>query len=186
MIEKVIRHTHQHLVLRRFHHVMRQRNIVILGDSISHDLRGPSNFARHGMHSAELIERLPNHQEAIDSADIVLMMIGVNDLLLRMSAADLCANVHTLAERIQTPILWTLVMPAPVPSWELAMVNHTIRSLVGVHRHVWTLDMAPVLQKSPRYFRPDGIHLSPQGYQAWTRSLMASMWVATPALAVTN
>jgi lysophospholipase L1-like esterase len=115
-------------------------------------------------------------------ARAVIVYSGDNDIKLGHSAAEVIANVkavHALiaAAKPGVPVIFIAIKPSS-SRWTLwpvmKEVNEAMASLEGTLEDFYYADIAsPMLPENgeapgAEWFKKDGLHLSPEGYAAWT------------------
>jgi len=158
-----------------------ESRVVFLGDSITEagqwDEWFPgvdvANRGIGGDTSQDVLDRLDS---AVVGAKAVLLLVGTNDLWLKISVADI---VHNVAETVAgisvrapgAPILLQSVMPRAA-KYRLRGVelNEAYRQLAD-RAGVTYIDLWPALSDGqgqlPAEYTLDRLHLTGRGYQAW-------------------
>lgn len=145
-------------------------DVVLLGDSLTD----------HGRWSELLPGRVANRGIGRDTVDMVaaradrlpdgpvFVMVGVNDLSLGRSVADVVASYEVLLDRLgdRRVIVQSVLGPANLPVPEL---NEALSKL-SARRGLEFLDLTPLLgyPLRPTY---DGIHLTAEGYRLWAAEI---------------
>lgn len=160
--------------------------ILLLGDSLvaDHDWqsRMPSykvvNFGVPGSMAADLLALLPNIKQQTPYADVIMVMVGTNDLL-----AGNLAFINTLKKIFvqlnhdfpTAEILGNSLFPMKLPHMSeqtIANLNSHIEAFtvqtgccfLDTHRRLSDTDQA--------IFLADGVHLTEAAYEIWTRALL--------------
>lgn len=112
----------------------------------------------------------------------VVLLIGTNDLTAQQAPSDTVSNIESMimmARRYRSdlPFIVCTVPPsanpqAPVDAVKWKALNAGIASLAGRHAGVSVVDLVAPLSApdgvfEPRYFAPDRLHLSAEGYGRW-------------------
>lgn len=173
-----------------------QPRIVFLGDSITHgwDYSGGAwqrYFGHRGAFNAgigsdrieHLLYRLANGQLARTSPDVIVVLIGTNNLGLH--SADQISHgigqVITLIHQLQPQA--KIVVHGLFPRGR--SIHHRFRSKISdVNSNISSFGILPyVIYKDvgqdflalsgelPRQMMHDGVHLTPRGYQVWASAL---------------
>jgi acyl-CoA thioesterase I len=148
-------------------------------------LRVAANLAVGGARSAELIEDQLPQLEMLD-ADLVSVLIGVNDVVRRVSAETYRANVRTILDDLlgRVPADRILVISTPDytltpkgPAYGAVERQRTrIRRFNAIlrdeaeQRGLPFVDISPVADRAavdPELVAPDGLHPSAKQYAAW-------------------
>lgn len=160
--------------------------ILLLGDSLvaDHDWqsRMPSykvvNFGVPGSTAADLLASLPDIKQKSDSTDVIMVMVGTNDLL-----AGNFAFINTLKKIFvqlnqdfpTAEILGNSLCPMQlthVSEQTIANLNSQIEAFT-VQTGCCFLDTHSRLQDTDQsIFQEDGIHLTEAAYEIWTRTLL--------------
>lgn len=160
--------------------------LLFLGDSLlaEHDWqkRLPSysveNLAVPGAQAADLLASLATIKERARGADIIVVMIGTNDLLqdndlylqqLKQILVTL-HNDHPAAEILVTSLL-PMELPH-LPDNAVTSLNHHIEALT-MRTGSCYLDLHKrFLGAGKPLFQEDGVHLTSAGYAVWERALL--------------
>lgn len=186
----------------------RHVNLVFLGDSITEgwEKEGKAAFAQHfakhnavalgfgGDRTENLLWRLQHGELDGMKPKAIVLLIGTNNTGERLedpalTIAGIQANLAEIRKRQpQAKVLLLALLPRDEkPDGLLRRHNARINALLPAladGRQVVFLDIGPQLTRPDgslsRDLLPDFLHLSPQGYDLWARSLEASL---TPLLA---
>jgi lysophospholipase L1-like esterase len=165
---------------------MMQGTFLLLGDSLiagyDWQARMPSfkvyNYGLPGEHIQDLLNRLPSVEKTVQSPDIILVMSGINNVIaedyvfidiLRKIVIRL-SNAYPNAEIILNSL----------PHIRISLlVDDAIRHLNSYIETVSRESGCCYLDNFVKYsnnnmeiFLPDGIHLSDETYELWTRSFL--------------
>lgn len=120
----------------------------------------------------------------------LVILIGTNDLSARQRAADTAGNLAAMLAQLDarypgTPVILCTVPPrlsasAPADPQQLMQLNADIKDLAAKRPHTQVIDLHALLSDADGraqapYFRPDGIHLTPDGYAVWRRAVQAAL-----------
>ena len=177
--------------------------LVFVGDSITDAWRGgeqnqvykerwgrynPVNLGISGDKTQEVLWRLENGEldGLADSAKLVVMMIGTNNLGHRPAATpeDTAKGIECLVDKVrqklpQSKLLLLAVFPrgmSPTDPYreQIKTVNDTISKL-GDGRNVRYLDIGEKFLAEDgtltKEVMPDALHPSPKGYQIWADAI---------------
>lgn len=160
--------------------------LLLLGDSLvaDHDWQSriPANrvynFGTPGIMTSDLLRTLPEIKDQVPIADIVLVMVGTNDLL-----TGNFEFVHTLKKLFiqlihhypMAEIIGNSLFPMYLPH----LPDNTIESL-NTHIEAITMQTGTCyLNAHKRFlvteepmFQDDGVHLTEKAYEVWTRTLL--------------
>jgi beta-glucosidase len=171
--------------------------VVFLGDSITDGLQrmpvwesafaplGAVDFAVAGVTTSHVLWQVQTGQAAAVAPEVVVLLIGTNNLALGHSPADTAAGVAAVVDQIQVQlpqarILLLGLLPrgeAPDDPFRpaIAEVNRRIAGLADG-------ELVRYLDMGPAFLRPDGtiparvmsdfLHPTPQGYDLYTAALM--------------
>ena len=136
------------------------------------------NYGVPGATADDLLASLPDLSGRVDPPAAILIMIGTNDALvghfefvdcLRRIVIQLSRDFPT-AEIIVTNLLpMRLSFPGNA---EIATINDEIRTMT-IQTGSCYLDICTRFTHSDAdLFQEDGVHLTPQAYEIWTRTLL--------------
>jgi len=161
-------------------------HILLLGDSLiaDHDWQSRmpgylvSNYGVPGMVTSELLESLAEVKQNTETVDVILVMIGTNDLLsgdfdfinkLKEIIVEINRNYPT-AEliinslfQIELPHLPYKVVDSLNCQIE-AITTQTGSCFLDTHRRLKNYDA--------EIFQDDGVHITDEAYELWSRSLL--------------
>ncbi len=160
--------------------------IFFLGDSLvaDHDWQTRMssfkvvNFGVPGATAGDLLASLPTIKSRAPHADVIVVMIGTNDLLLGnddylllLKKLLIQLNHDYPASEILVNSLLPMTLPH-LPDDTVASLNSQIEALtmrtgccfLDIHRRFVVDDQ--------QLFQDDGVHLTDAGYVIWTRALM--------------
>jgi lysophospholipase L1-like esterase len=160
--------------------------ILLLGDSLiaDHDWqsRMPSykvkNFGVPGVMASDLLAALPDIKNQAKYADVIMVMVGTNDLLngnsefintLKKIFVQLSHDFPT------AEILVNSLFPMQLPNME----DYTIPNL-NCHIEAFTMQTGccfldthrRLIDSDQPIFQEDGVHLTEEAYEIWTRALL--------------
>jgi lysophospholipase L1-like esterase len=181
-------------------------SVLFLGDSILEHLQlgagqpvwnqfyaplGAADFAVSMATTAQVLWQVQSGQAAAVTPDVVVLLIGVNNLWLNQTPGQTAAGIATAVNRLELAlpqariVLLGLLPPGMSPadprrSWP-ASVNPLIASLAD-GRRVRYLDVGPALLWPDGSIPPavisDGIHPTLLGYQLITRAMWPTLTAA--------
>jgi lysophospholipase L1-like esterase len=160
--------------------------ILLLGDSLVADHNWQTrmssfkvmNFGVPGATAGDLLASLPAIKTRASHADVILVMIGTNDLLmgnddylLLLKKILIQLNHDYPASEIVVNSLLPMTLPH-LPQDTVTTLNSHIEALtmrtgccfLDIHRRFVVDDQ--------QLFQDDGVHLTDAGYVIWTRALM--------------
>lgn len=164
---------------------MTQGTFLFLGDSLIADYDWQErmhhfkiiNNGIPGETVQGLLNRLPSIAESVKNPELILLMIGTNNLIiedysflepLRQVIVQLTSTYPT-AEVITNSLL-----PCQLP-WlgmeALTKLNNEIEPMTQRTGSCY-LDMYSKLTPTPDYFQNDGIHLQPKAYDLWSKNIL--------------
>ena len=173
---------------------MTNKNILFIGDSLTEwfDLASYfpeisiSNEGIAGDTTYGVLERI--HAIMNNPADMIFLMIGINDVFNGFLKEDIIENQQLIIEEIQTQSTQSeLIVQSLLPVNETMMgspnyLNNLIRHINKVlkehcdARGVTYLNLYPVFladKQMKKKYTTDGGHLSEAGYQLWAEKLQA-------------
>ncbi|MGW8193408.1 MAG: SGNH/GDSL hydrolase family protein [Desulforhopalus sp.] len=160
--------------------------VLLLGDSLvaEHDWqsRMPSykvyRYGYPGEVASGLLRSLSGIKQRVKSADIVMVMVGTNDLLT--GNHDFIETLKEISVRINTnypdaEILFCSLQPMYIPHLpenSITDINNRIK-LMTVQTGCCYLDTHQrFLESEKQIFQIDGVHLTDAAYEIWTRTLL--------------
>ena len=168
---------------------MQQKTILFIGDSLTEFFDWQKRFPGHKVvnlgSAGETVEGLLSRTDRITkltpSPDMIFLMTGINNVAMedyafldsyrriveKLSAAFPCVRLF-----IQS------ILPARVP-WisgeSILSLNHSLREIAETagreYLDIYSLFIGPDGSGVRDYFLPDGVHLSGEGYAAWSKAL---------------
>lgn len=161
-----------------------QANVVFIGDSLTEradwsDITGCSSLANRGVGGETTEEALADIDEALKLKPLaVFVMLGVNDVSLKVPTDTTVANIKELRARVKAAgavpfIISTL--PASkqeaqrIPSELITSINDQISP---------DIDLRPLLTEDGNLredMTADGVHLMPHAYAAWRDTLLPTV-----------
>jgi lysophospholipase L1-like esterase len=160
--------------------------ILFLGDSLVADHNWQSrmssfkvmNFGVPGATAGDLLASLPTIKTRAAHADVIVVMIGTNDLLIgnneylpQLKKILIQLSHDYPASEILVNSLLPMALPH-LPDNSVSSLNSHIEAItmrtgccfLDIHRRFVNGDK--------QLFQEDGVHLTDAGYAIWTRSLM--------------
>lgn len=160
--------------------------ILLLGDSLVADYEWQSRMSSHtvtnfgvpGVMAVELLASLPNVKQQAKYADVILVMVGTNDLLT--GDYDFINTLKKIIVQLShdfptAEVVVNSLFPMELPD----LPNYTISSL-NCHIEAFTmqtgccfLDMHRRFCDSDQpIFQEDGVHITKAAYEIWARALL--------------
>ncbi len=164
---------------------MTQSNFLFLGDSLIADFDWQTrmhhfnilNYGLPGETAQGLRHRIPSITREIEPPELVLVMIGTNNLIIEdysflehlRQITILLTSAFPTAEVITNSLL-----PCQLP-WvtldTLQRINGSIDAMTQLTGSCY-LDMFSKFKANSDFFRDDGIHLTPKAYDLWSKSIL--------------
>jgi lysophospholipase L1-like esterase len=160
--------------------------ILLLGDSLvaDHDWQSRmpiykvTNLGVIGALSSDLLAALPDIKNQVDHADVIMVMVGTNDLLSgNLEFINTLKKIFVqLSHDFPTAeILVNSLFPMQLPG----MADYTIANL-NCHIEAFSMQTGCCFLDSYRrvsdsdqpIFQEDGVHLTEAAYEIWTRALL--------------
>jgi len=158
--------------------------IILLGDSLVADYDWQShlssyrvqNFGVPGATSADLLATLPTIKAKADTADIIMIVIGTNDLLSGREE-DTLPNLKTILIRLShdyanAEILVNSLFPMALPHLPAGSVenlNSRIEELTKQTGCCYLNTHRRFLDSGKQLFQEDGVHITAAAYSLWSR-----------------
>lgn len=160
--------------------------LLILGDSLvaDHDwqARMPmfsiNNLGVPGAVAADLLESLDNVKLTQDHADVIMVMIGTNDLLednlfFTETVKEISVRLHGNYPKAELLISSILPMELPhFPYDTIPKINAEIESCTMQTGGCFFDTHKRLALSSKQIFQNDGVHITPAAYEIWSRSLI--------------
>ncbi len=162
------------------------KKVLLLGDSLVADndwqRRMPKyqtyNFGTPGEMTADLLSYLPDIKDQQHQADVIMLMIGTNDLLVGNfefihALKKIVVQINELYPRAELLLCSILPMQLPhLPYNTVSSLNSHIEALtmqtgccfLNIHERCSNSDK--------EIFQFDGVHLTEEAYEIWTRTLL--------------
>ena len=164
---------------------MAQGTFLFVGDSLIADFNWQErmhhfqilNYGVPGETAQGLLGRIPPITETVSSPELILLMIGTNNLLiedysyletLRRIIVQLTSHYPT------TEVITNSLLPFQMP-WlnqdTLERLNKQIENLT-LQTGSCYLDMFSKFKANQDFFQADGVHLTPYAYDLWAKSIL--------------
>jgi lysophospholipase L1-like esterase len=160
--------------------------IVMLGDSLTEgapwrELTGCLYLVNRGIGGDTTTRLLGRLDEVLKlKPRAVFLMIGVNDISLRIEKNTSVENLRAILGRLERADIQTFlayVLPVTASYAKKGMngsitdLNAAIAGVLAEHLKTRTIDIRPLMRGSDGYLRDDlsydGLHISPKGYAVW-------------------
>ncbi len=164
---------------------MMQSNFLFLGDSLIADFNWQArmhhfkilNRGVQGETAQGLLNRIPEIAQDIDPPELILVMIGTNNLIIEDYSflETLRQSVITLTSRYPTAeVITNSMFPCQLP-WvamdTLQRINTEIEAMTRQTGSCY-LDMFHKLKPNSDFFQSDGVHLTTKAYDLWSKSIL--------------
>jgi lysophospholipase L1-like esterase len=160
--------------------------ILLLGDSLVADNNWQRRMPRYkvinmgepGAIASDLLGSLAETKKKQPHADVVMVMIGTNDLLcgnqnfiktLREISLQLAKN-YPLADTLISA-LFPMNLPQ-LPGDTIAQLNAQIRTASTETGSIFLDTHQRFVQSTERIFQDDGVHITEDAYEIWARMLL--------------
>jgi lysophospholipase L1-like esterase len=160
--------------------------ILLLGDSLVAEndwqSRMPSyrvyNFGTPGIMTSDLFQDVPEIKNQVPTADIVMVMVGTNDLLSgnfefvhALKKLFILLNHHYPMAEIISNSLFPMYLPH-LPDNTIENFNKHIK-LISMQTGTFFLNTYNRFINADKHmFQDDGVHLTRAAYEIWTRALL--------------
>ncbi|KJS02377.1 MAG: hypothetical protein VR65_05535 [Desulfobulbaceae bacterium BRH_c16a] len=161
-------------------------HILLLGDSLVADYDWQShmssfkvqNFGVPGAMTANLLASLPEIKALVEYADVIMIMIGTNDLL--SGNDDFLQTLKTVLIQLShdypsAEILVNSLFPMDLPhlpSNSVASLNCHIEALTMRTGCCFLNTHRRFVYSDKQLFQEDGVHITAAAYSIWTRALL--------------
>lgn len=160
--------------------------ILLIGDSLvaDHDWqpRMPgyqvTNYGIPGLIATELLASLPGIKKKAGYADVILVMIGTNDLLsgnfdFVNTVKEIIVQIHKLYPTAELIINSLLPIELPgLPHTKVDGLNVQLEALTVQTGSCFLNTHSRFLDSDKQLFQADGVHLTDTAYEIWCRSLL--------------
>ncbi|WP_228723400.1 GDSL-type esterase/lipase family protein [Desulfosediminicola flagellatus] len=136
------------------------------------------NYGVPGATTSEILRSLPSLKSRHKSAEIILLMIGTNDVAQENFAftEDLRKIIVYLAKAYPTAeIMVNSLLPMELPYLgkdAVSSVNNHIQTICRQTGSCFIDAYARFLNADTRLLEADGVHINNAGYELWTRTLL--------------
>jgi len=160
--------------------------LLLLGDSLvaDHDWQPRmsgykvQNFGVPGATASDLLDMLPGIKRQADEIDIIMVMVGTNDLLMDNytfieTLKDIIIQLrkdHPLAE-ILVSSLFPMNLPH-LPDNTVSSFNTHIEAITTQTGCCFLDTHAKFLKSDAAIFQSDGVHITRAAYEIWTHTLL--------------
>lgn len=160
--------------------------VLLIGDSLVADNDWQSRMPSYTVHrfgypgevSAGLLHSLPNINKRVSHADIVMVMVGTNDLLMGYhdfikTLKEISIHLNRSYPTAETLFCSLCPMYLPhLPENTIADINGQIEAMT-VQTGGCYLDIHQrFVDSDKQIFQYDGVHLTDAAYEIWTRTLL--------------
>lgn len=164
---------------------MTKETFLFLGDSLIADFDWQErmhhfnilNYGLPGETAQGLLNRIPSITEEIDNPDLILLMIGTNNLIIEDYSflSVLQKIIVKLTSRYpNTEVITNSLLPCQLPWLEmdtLKRLNKKIEPMTQLTGSCF-LDMFSKFEPNTEYFQGDGVHLTPKAYDLWAKCIL--------------
>jgi len=135
------------------------------------------NYGVPGETAQGLLNRIPVIARKVTNPDIILLMIGTNNLIAEdysflESIRQIILKLTSLYPNSE--VITNSLLPFQVP-WlnpkTLLRLNSNIEPITRQTGSCY-LDMFSEIPPTPDYFQRDGIHLTPKAYDLWSKCIL--------------
>ena len=136
------------------------------------------NYGVPGATTSELLQALPSLTARHKSAEIILLMIGTNDVAMEnyRFIDDLQKIIVTLSQKYPTAeIMVNSLLPMKLPHLgknAVLQMNDHIRTLCRKTGSCFIDAYSRFSQSDAQLLEHDGVHINQAGYELWTRTLL--------------
>lgn len=161
--------------------------ILLLGDSLVADYDWQShlsvyqvyNYGVPGATSADLLASLPGIKEKLDSVDVIMVMIGTNDLLSGREE-EIETNLRAALIRLRhdfpgAEVVVNSILPMDLPHLPADSVpdlNSRMEELSKQTGCCFLNTYRRFVDSRKQLFQEDGVHLTPAAYSLWARGFL--------------
>lgn len=161
-------------------------SFLMLGDSLVADYNWQQRFNNFTIHNCgvpgatthELLQSLPRVKAHCPSAELLLVMIGTNDIFMEnyVFIEDLKKVIITLTrEYPKAELLVNSLLPMQLPHLgknAVASMNEQIHTACRETGSCYVDVYSKFIQDGGDLFQRDGVHITETGYELWARTLL--------------
>ncbi len=164
---------------------MTQSNFLFVGDSLIADFNWQTrmqhfkilNHGIPGETAQGLRNRLPDITKNIATPELILVMIGTNNLIIEdYHFLDTLRDITVqLSSRYPAAeVIINSLFPCQLPWASLDTLRKINKATEAMTRKTGScyLDMFNKVKPNSEFFQSDGIHLTPKAYDIWAKSIL--------------
>lgn len=164
---------------------MMQSNFLFLGDSLIADFDWQArmhqfeilNYGVPGETVQGLRNRIPTITKDLSSPDLILVMIGTNNLIIEdfRFVDSLRQIIVKLTSRYPcAEVITNSLLPCQLPWVSQKMLQHINAETEAMTRQTGScyLDMFSKVKPNSDFFQSDGIHLTDKAYDLWSKCIL--------------
>ncbi len=164
----------------------KQGTFLFVGDSLIADFDWQKRMSLYDVHSfgfpgetvEGLLERLPTIEEKVEKAEIILVMIGVNNIIGQdYTFIDMIRKI-IIRLRKKYPSAEIIINSLPPIKVQLLVedavtfLNNNIETVTTQTGCCFLSNFSKLEEKGFDIFQSDGVHLTPTTYDNWSRSIL--------------
>lgn len=161
-------------------------HVLLLGDSLVADYVWQERMPRYQVHNhgmpgemtADLLTYLPDIKGQQSYADVIMVMIGTNDILVGNfkfihALKKIIVQLNTLYPAAELLICSILPMQLPhLPDNTITSLNSHMEALTMQTGCCFLNIFDRFINLDKELFQYDGVHLTDQAYEIWSRTLL--------------
>ncbi len=164
---------------------MTQETFLFLGDSLIADFNWQErmhhfnilNYGVPGETTQGLLNRIPSITEKIDKPELILLMIGTNNLIIEdYSFLDTLQKIIVQLTTIYptTEVITNSLLPCQLPWINMETLERLNKHIEPMTQQTGScyLDMFSKFKPTSDYFQGDGVHLTPKAYDLWSKCIL--------------
>jgi lysophospholipase L1-like esterase len=164
---------------------MTQETFLFLGDSLIADFNWQErmhhfnilNYGVPGETTQGLLNRIPSITEKIDKPELILLMIGTNNLIIEdYSFLDTLQKIIVQLTTIYptTEVITNSLLPCQLPWINMETLERLNKQIEPMTQQTGScyLDMFSKFKPTSDYFQGDGVHLTPKAYDLWSKCIL--------------
>ena len=164
---------------------MAQETFLFLGDSLIADFNWQErmhhfnilNYGLPGETTQGLLSRIPSITDKIDKPELILLMIGTNNLIIEdYSFLDTLQKiiVQLTTRYPTTEVITNSLLPCQLPWLDMETLERLNKQIEPMTQQTGScyLDMFSKFKPNSDYFQRDGVHLTPKAYDLWSKCIL--------------
>ncbi len=164
---------------------MTQGTFLFLGDSLIADYNWQERMPHFkiinqgvpGETAQGLLNRIPSITESVENPEMILLMIGTNNLIIEdYSFLDSLRQiiVALTTKYPATEVITNSLLPIQLPWVDMDMLKRLNDMIEPMTQQTGScyLNMFNKFKPTPEFFQSDGVHLQAKAYELWSKNIL--------------